>query len=63
MSKIICDICGTTYPDTAEQCPICGCPRDAALDLLGDDLLLDSAEERADVLPQRRKKKYLILTR
>lgn len=45
MSKIICDICGTTYPDTAEQCPICGCPRDAALDLLGDDLLLDSAED------------------
>lgn len=27
MSKIICDICGTTYPDTAEQCPICGCVR------------------------------------
>ncbi|MBQ4642305.1 MAG: Ig-like domain-containing protein [Oscillospiraceae bacterium] len=27
MSKVICDICGTTYPDTAEQCPICGCVR------------------------------------
>ncbi len=27
MSKIICDICGTAYPDTAEQCPICGCVR------------------------------------
>lgn len=25
MSKIICDICGTTYPDSANQCPICGC--------------------------------------
>lgn len=24
MSKIICDVCGTTYPDTASQCPICG---------------------------------------
>lgn len=24
MKKIICDICGTTYPDTAQQCPICG---------------------------------------
>lgn len=24
MSKIICDICGTAYPDTASQCPICG---------------------------------------
>lgn len=25
MSKIICDVCGTSYPDTAAQCPICGC--------------------------------------
>ena len=24
MNKIICDICGTAYPETAEQCPICG---------------------------------------
>ena len=27
MSKIICDVCGTAYPDTADQCPICGCAR------------------------------------
>ena len=27
MSKIICDMCGTSYPDTADQCPICGCVR------------------------------------
>ena len=25
MSKIICEICGTSYPETATQCPICGC--------------------------------------
>ena len=25
MSKIICDVCGTSYPETATQCPICGC--------------------------------------
>ena len=25
MSKIICDVCGTRYPDSADQCPICGC--------------------------------------
>lgn len=37
MSKIICDICGTSYPDTAEKCPICGCSRDAAAEFLGDD--------------------------
>lgn len=45
MSKIICDICGTTYPDTADQCPICGCSRDAAADLMEDDILVDSCEE------------------
>ena len=27
MSKIICDICGTSYPENAKQCPICGCVR------------------------------------
>ena len=24
MSKIVCDVCGTSYPDTTNQCPICG---------------------------------------
>lgn len=24
MSKIICDVCGTRYPESADQCPICG---------------------------------------
>lgn len=28
MSKVICEICGTSYPDTANQCPICGCSRE-----------------------------------
>ncbi len=27
MNKIICDMCGTAYPDTAAQCPICGCAK------------------------------------
>ena len=27
MSKIICDVCGTSYPETVAQCPICGCVR------------------------------------
>lgn len=30
MSKVICDVCGTSYPDTATQCPICGCVRTAS---------------------------------
>ncbi len=29
MSKIICDVCGTSYQETANQCPICGCVRSA----------------------------------
>ena len=28
MSKIVCDICGTTFNDTEDQCPICGCAKD-----------------------------------
>ncbi len=24
MNKVICDVCGTDYPETASQCPICG---------------------------------------
>lgn len=27
MNKVICDICGTTYPETSDRCPICGAPR------------------------------------
>lgn len=29
MSKVICDVCGTSYPETSAQCPICGCVRPA----------------------------------
>lgn len=57
MSKIICDICGTSYPDTADCCPICGCSRDAASTLLGEDLL-EQAEAGNDAdqeLPRKRK--------
>ena len=27
MDRIICDICGCEYEQTAERCPICGYPR------------------------------------
>lgn len=36
MSKVVCDICGTTYPDTADCCPICGCSRGLAAELSRD---------------------------
>lgn len=57
MSKIICEICGTSYPDTADCCPICGCSRDAASCFLGEDLLADNTQELADTqeLPRKRK--------
>lgn len=29
MSKIICEVCGTAYPEVSAQCPICGCVRPA----------------------------------
>lgn len=30
MSKIICEVCGTRYPDNSAQCPICGYVADKA---------------------------------
>ena len=41
MSKIICDVCGTRYPDTAEQCPICGHIREASGKTADDVLIMD----------------------
>lgn len=32
MNKIICDICGSTYPETAECCPICGSSREFGIE-------------------------------
>ena len=45
MSKIICDICGTTYPESADICPICGCSRDAAEELLGEETVSEEIVE------------------
>lgn len=43
MSKIICDICGTAYPETAESCPICGWRKsNKAPELTSDELDLDA---------------------
>ena len=44
MSKIICDVCGTTYPETGTQCPICGCAKSAdSRTVTGDKVAADSA--------------------
>lgn len=44
MSKIICDVCGTRYPETAEVCPICGCARAGGGKTVADDIVLDEAQ-------------------
>ena len=38
MGKIICEVCGTVYPDSADSCPICGYSRDMGGFDQGDDL-------------------------
>lgn len=59
MSKIICDICGTSYQDTAECCPICGCSKNSAADLFGDEVLTEEGTEelkgKARVAASRKK--------
>lgn len=55
MSKIICDICGTSYQDTAECCPICGCTRDSAADLLTDEAMVDAfVDQTADTAARKK---------
>lgn len=43
MSKVICDICGTVYPDNATVCPICGYPRQDS-----EKVVLDETEVQAN---------------
>ena len=50
MRKIVCDICGTTYPETAECCPICGCVREPDQSYGGEDLLAGNGR-----FPERKK--------
>ena len=37
MSKIICDVCGTSFAETATHCPICGCVRPTDSIAIGAD--------------------------
>lgn len=56
MSKIICDICGTSYPKTAECCPICGCAPGVATDLMTDER---RAEETVELSRGKAAKKHI----
>jgi len=60
MEKIICDICGTSYPSSSDSCPICGCSNDAAAELLGADIPYEDYLEETNVKtenPSRRSRK------
>ena len=52
MNKIICDICGSTYPETADQCPICGSSREFGVENV--DYI---PEKMPEYIPDSRKKK------
>lgn len=56
MSKIICEICGTSYPDTAECCPICGYPRDISGALSADELTMDDNSGKGGRYSTKKKK-------
>lgn len=45
MSKIVCDMCGTAYPETADQCPICGCAKGENPQLVADDTPMETKTE------------------
>lgn len=55
MSKIICDICGTTYPETSECCPICGSFHDISENIQGEDLLKEDGRDRSSLLTAKKK--------
>lgn len=48
MNKVICDICGTSYPESAQECPICGTPQEVVVDEGGMPRLnIPQKEEKA----------------
>lgn len=37
MSKVICDVCGTAFPETDSHCPICGCTKSPTAQILHEE--------------------------
>lgn len=56
MDKVICDICGTIYPETEINCPTCGCSRDFGLDNLEEEFLTEGILDEVEEQPAPRKK-------
>ena len=47
--KVICDVCGTTFPETATHCPICGCAKSpAAQTVAGDEQQVNQENSTAN---------------
>lgn len=59
MNKIICDICGTTYPSSSECCPICGCTNAGAEELLNTEMPYEKYQEETAAVPVVTKKKEI----
>lgn len=59
MSKIICDICGTTYPDSADCCPICGCTNQEAEEFLSGDVYAEEETVEPATAPVNSRKKEI----
>ena len=49
MSKVICEICGTAYPDTEKECPVCGFEKPETAEFAPDDAPASSAEASGHV--------------
>lgn len=63
MSKMVCEICGTTYNDAAGVCPVCGWKPGDSLDtgsdvndILNDDFQLDDLDDDPTVTPPQKEK-------
>lgn len=45
MSKVICDVCGTAFPETDNQCPICGCAKTPTAQPVAEETVQPEAEK------------------
>ena len=44
MSKVICEICGTAYPDTEKECPVCGFEKPETAEFVPDETAVGGGE-------------------
>ena len=47
MSKIICDVCGTAFAETENQCPICGCVKSPTAQSVAEEISAPAVEKPA----------------